>query len=142
LTVNIDRTNWSGEGVFTQTLLDELAQIREVSFARVEGAPATGSEADCNFISNEVFVSFTESATARRRRRFGFLPYSESTPQKAMTLGGLAARLAAAPAIGEPDYTDEGMLQYLRTERVIPPYQTRGYKLVELLRIYQAGVAP
>ena len=24
------------------------------------------------------------------------------------------------------------MLQYLRTERIVPAYQTRGYKLVEL----------
>jgi hypothetical protein len=31
------------------------------------------------------------------------------------------------------------MLQYLKTERVIPPYQTRGYKLVELVRVYEAG---
>ena len=31
------------------------------------------------------------------------------------------------------------MIQYLRTERVIPPYQTRGYKLVELLRIYESA---
>jgi hypothetical protein len=29
------------------------------------------------------------------------------------------------------------MMQYLRTERIIPPYQTRGYKLVELVRIYE-----
>ena len=26
------------------------------------------------------------------------------------------------------------MIQYLRTERIIPPYQTKGYKLVELVR--------
>ena len=31
------------------------------------------------------------------------------------------------------------MLQYLRAERIVPPYQTRGYKLVELVRIYEAG---
>ena len=31
------------------------------------------------------------------------------------------------------------MLQYLRTERIVPPYQTRGYKLVELVRLYEAG---
>jgi hypothetical protein len=31
------------------------------------------------------------------------------------------------------------MLQYLRTERIVPPYQTRGYKLVELVRIYDLG---
>ena len=29
------------------------------------------------------------------------------------------------------------MLQYLRAERIIPPYQTRGYKLVEIVRIYE-----
>jgi hypothetical protein len=32
------------------------------------------------------------------------------------------------------------MLQYLRSERIVPPYQTRGYKLVELVRIYE--IAP
>jgi hypothetical protein len=41
--------------------------------------------------------------------------------------------------VGPPDYADAGMLQYLRTERIVPPYQTRGYKLVELVRIYEAG---
>jgi hypothetical protein len=34
------------------------------------------------------------------------------------------------------------MLQYLRSERIIPPYQTRGYKLVELVRIYEVGTEP
>jgi hypothetical protein len=33
------------------------------------------------------------------------------------------------------------MIQYLRTERVIPPYQTRGYKLIELIRIYRADIS-
>jgi hypothetical protein len=33
------------------------------------------------------------------------------------------------------------MLQYLRTERVVPPYQTRGYKIVELVRVYEVGRA-
>jgi hypothetical protein len=45
------------------------------------------------------------------------------------------------PEVGSPDYADEGMLQYLRTERIVPPYQTRGYKLVELVRVYEAGSA-
>jgi hypothetical protein len=40
--------------------------------------------------------------------------------------------------VGPPDYADEGMLQYLRSQRIIPAYQTRGYKLVELVRIYEA----
>ena len=43
--------------------------------------------------------------------------------------------------IGPADYADGGMIQYLRTERIIPPYQTKGYKLVELLRIYEATTA-
>ncbi len=30
-------------------------------------------------------------------------------------------------------------MQYLRAERIVPPYQTRGYKLVELVRIYEVG---
>jgi hypothetical protein len=33
-------------------------------------------------------------------------------------------------------------MQYLRTERIVPPYQTRGYKLVELVRIYDASAPP
>jgi hypothetical protein len=53
-----------------------------------------------------------------------------------MTLGDLESRLAALADVGAPDYADEGMLQYLKTERIIPPYQTRGYKIVELVRIY------
>ena len=40
------------------------------------------------------------------------------------------AALTALPDVGAPDYGDEGMLQYLRAERIVPPYQTRGYKLV------------
>ena len=56
-----------------------------------------------------------------------------------MTVADLAQALTAAADVGAPDYFDEGMLQYLRSERIIPPYQTRGYKLVELVRIYEAG---
>ena len=51
----------------------------------------------------------------------------------------LEGALTAIPEVGAPDYSDEGMLQYLRTERIIPPYQTRGYKLVELVRVYEVG---
>ena len=45
-------------------------------------------------------------------------------------------------AIGAPDYSDPAMLQYLRSERIIPPYQTRGYKMVEMVRIYEVGKGP
>ena len=59
-----------------------------------------------------------------------------------MTIAELESTLTGTPEIGAPDYSDEGMMQYLRAERVIPPYQTRGYKIVELVRIYEAGVEP
>jgi len=56
-----------------------------------------------------------------------------------MTLAGLERALADIPDIGPPDYADEGMLQYLKTERIVAPYQTRGYKMVELVRVYEVG---
>ena len=56
-----------------------------------------------------------------------------------MSVADLEQALTAAPEIGAPDYSDAGMLQYLRTERIIPPYQTKGYKLVELVRVYELG---
>lgn len=135
----IDATGWSGEGTFTQVLIDRLQQLDAIRFVRVEDAPATRSEADYHFISNELFVAF---ATVERRepiKRFGMLPGSRVVVDQAMTLAGLEAALAAIPDVGEPDYGDAGMLQYLRTERIIPPYQTRGYKLVELVRVYEVG---
>lgn len=137
--VQIDTSNWSGEGAFTQLLIDRLKQIEGLTLVRVEDAPASRSEADYNFISNEIFVTF---ATAPRRetvRRFGVFPGSRTVIDKAMRVADLEAALTAASDIGAPDYSDDGMLQYLRTERVVPPYQTRGYKLVELVRVYEVG---
>ncbi|MBI3490592.1 MAG: hypothetical protein HY047_02165 [Acidobacteria bacterium] len=135
----IDTTNWSGEGEFTQRLIERLRRLDAIRFVRVEDAPATRSEADYNFISNEVFVEFTTAERRERITRFGLLPGSRVVVEKTMTLAGLEAALAATPDVGEPDYGDAGMLQFLRTERIIPPYQTRGYKLVELVRIYEVG---
>jgi hypothetical protein len=137
--LEIDSSGWSGEGEFTKRLIDRLGEVDLVRFLRVEDAPATRSEADYNFISNEVFVEF---ATVERReptKRFGFLPASRIVAEKAMTIAGLETALTAIPDIGPPDYGDDGMLQYLRSERIVPPYQTRGYKLVELVRIYEVG---
>jgi hypothetical protein len=136
----VDTSKWSGEGTFTQVLIDWLQRAPGVAAARVEDAPASRSEADYNFISNELFVVFATEAVNERVRRFGFLPGTRTRDQKVMTISALEAALSASPEIGPPDYSDDGMLQYLRTERVIPPYQTRGYKLVELVRIYEAGV--
>jgi hypothetical protein len=137
--VELDASKWSGEGTFTQVLIDCLKQIEEVAFVRVEDAPASRSEADYNFISNEIFVGFATSTRSERTWKFGLLPSTTVVTDKKMTVPGLEQVLAARPEVGSPDYRDEGMLQYLRAERIVPPYQTRGYKLVELVRIYEVG---
>jgi hypothetical protein len=135
----VDTSKWSGEGTFTQLLIDHLRELDAIRVVRVEDAPATRSEADYNFISNEVFVVFTTIDRVTRLKRFGFLPSTQIVSEPVMRVSGLETTLAAMPEIGEPDYSDETMLQYLRTERIVPPYQTRGYKLVELVRIYEVG---
>jgi hypothetical protein len=135
----LESSAWSGEGTFTQLLIDRLQDVDGVRFVRVEDAPATRSDADYNFISNELYVGFATTERAERIKRFGVLPGVRIVTEKAMTLQGLEAALAAIDGVGPPDYGDEGMLQYLRAERIIPPYQTRGYKLVEMVRIYEAG---
>lgn len=121
--MELDASGWSGDGVFTQLLVDALRAVELVRFVKVEDAPASRSEGTFSFISNEVFVAFEP---ARRLR---------------MSITSLSSVLESLPGIGAPDYADDGMLQYLRTERVIPPYQTRGYKLIELVRVYEVGPA-
>jgi hypothetical protein len=140
--MDVDISGWSGEGEFTQVLIDHLRQVPAILALRVEDAPATRSESDYNFVSNELFVGFATEAHESRTRKWGVLPVRHVTETKTMTIVQLEAVLAADSAIGPPDYADAGMLQYLRTERIIPPYQTRGYKLVELVRIYEIGSAP
>lgn len=139
---SVDTSNWSCEGEFTQVLADHLQTLPAIAFVRVEDAPASRSEADYNFISNEIFISFATVERVERGRRFGVLPTSRTVHDKAMTMAQLEEALSATPAIGAPDYSDDGMLQYLRAQRIVPPYQTRGYKLVELVRIYEAGAEP
>ncbi len=140
--MEVDTSKWSGEGTFTQLLIDHLRHMERIVFVRVEDAPASRSEADYNFISNEIYVGFATTARRDPVKRFGILPGSRLVVEKTMTLAGLATALAAVPEVGGADYFDDGMLQYLRTERIVPPYQTRGYKLVELVRIYEAATAP
>jgi len=140
--VDIDTANWSGEGEFTQSLIDHLKTVPEINFLRIEDAPASRSEADYNFISNEIFISFTAVERIERGKRFGFLPKSRTVLDKTMSMAQLEEALSATAGIGEPDYSDDGMLQYLRAQRIVPPYQTRGYKIVELVRIYEAGAEP
>ena len=137
--LELESSAWSGEGTFTQLLIEKLRDVSGVRFVRVEDAPATRSDADYNFISNELFVGFDTIERQERITRFGLLPGVRTVSEKAMTLQGLEAALTGIDGIGPPDYGDEGMLQYLKAERIIPPYQTRGYKLVEMVRIYEVG---
>ena len=136
--MEIDSTGWSGEGGFTQVVVDRLRSVETVTLVKVEDAPATRSEADYNFIANEIFVTFATRVDREPIRRFGFLPGTKRIVAKAMTFDTLVKLLEESDGIGPADYADEGMIQYLRTERIIPPYQTKGYKLVELVRIYEA----
>ena len=137
--LELESSAWSGEGTFTQLLIEKLRGVAGVRFVRVEDAPATRSDADYNFISNELFVGFDTIERQERITRFGLIPGVRTVTDKAMTLQGLEAVLATIDGVGAPDYGDEGMLQYLRAERIIPPYQTRGYKPVEMVRIYEVG---
>jgi hypothetical protein len=139
MAAEIDVSKWSGEGAFTQTLIDRLKTIDGLTLVSVEDAPASRSEADYNFMSNEIFVVFETGVRQEPMRRLGLFPGTRDVPFKKMTIGDLETRLASISGIGTPDYSDDGMLQYLRTERIVPPYQTKGYKLVELVRIYEAG---
>ena len=136
--MHIDSAGWSGEGVFTQSVLDSLRGIEHVAALKVEDAPTTRSEADYNFIANEIFVTFVTAERLEPIKRLGILPGTRRVCYKAMTFEALVKVLEESQGIGPADYADEGMIQYLRTERIIPPYQTRGYKLVELVRIYES----
>lgn len=137
--MHVDASKWSGEGTFTQVMIDCLQDLAAITALRVEDAPASRSDADYNFISNEIFVTFATISREEPARVLGFIPAKRTVTSPAMTIPALEAALEGVAGIGAPDYSDEGMLQYLRTERIIPPYQTRGYKLVELVRVYEIG---
>ena len=135
----LDDSNWSGEGGFTRQLIDWCASRPAVAGVRVEDAPSTRSDVEYNFVSNEIYLRFQTRARVQRRRLWMVLPVSRTVEEKLTTLGAIESELTGADEFGPPDYADEGMIQYLRTERIVPPYQTRGYKLIELVRIYETG---
>ena len=139
---HLDHEKWSGEGDFTQTLIDWFLQHDSVVFLRVEDAVSTRADVDYNLISNEIFLRFRTRERVDRDRLWGVLPRARTVTDKLMTLQQLESMLGADENIGVPDYADEAMIQFLRTERVIPPYQTKGYKLIELVRIYEVGTPP
>src|SRR6266545_2353741 len=100
----LDTANWSGEGSFTQVLIDRLRELDAIALVRVEDAPASRSEADYNFISNEIFVAFTTIERAEPIKRFGFLPGTRSVSEKVMTVPDLERVLTALDDVGAPDY--------------------------------------
>jgi hypothetical protein len=76
------------------------------------------------------------SVEVTRSWRLGVWPITRRVARPVMLMADLERTLTETAEIGPPDYSDEHMLQYLHSERIIPPYQTRGYKLLELVRIY------
>jgi len=136
-----DLSRWSGDGDFTRKLVDALQDVPEIAALRVEDAPASTSGTGYALLSNEVYVAFADRERRTPVRVLGLLPWTRRVREPTLTLPGLEARLAGLDGIGPPDYSDEGMLQYLRTERIVQPYQTRGVKLVELVRVYEFGTA-
>ena len=80
--MDLDISGWSGEGDFTQTVIDHLKGLAHIAALKVEDAPASRSEADYNFLSNEIFVTF---ATVERRepvRRLGIIPGTKRVTEK------------------------------------------------------------
>jgi hypothetical protein len=136
--VHVDSGGWSGEGEFTQSVIERLRTVEHVAAVKIEDAPSTRSEADYNFIANEIFVTFAKVERYEPFKLLGTFTTRRRVEAKAMSFDDLVKLLEASEGIGPADYADDGMIQYLRTERIIPPYQTRGYKLVELLRIYES----
>ncbi len=135
--MQVDREGWSGDGDFTIQLIGWLQRVEEVALVRVEDAPASRSGAGYVLVANELFVTFASETRRVAARWLGFVPCTRAVEVPRLTLPGLESRLAADPDIGPADYADETMLQYMRTERIVAPYQTRGYKLVELVRLYE-----
>jgi hypothetical protein len=134
-----DTSRWSGEGDFTGTLVACLEAMGDIDVIRVEDAPAGHAGSGYAFLSNEIYLGFARRERVEPGRWLGIVPVRRRVREPALTLAQLAERLAAVAGIGPPDYDDEGMLQYLRAERVRQPYQTRGVKLVELVRLYAVG---
>jgi hypothetical protein len=140
--VELDTSRWSGDGAFTQVIIDRLRDEPRIADLRIEDAPASREDSSYTFISNELFVRPTFGWRHESGRRWGLWPRNRQIPVPALTMGEVEQWLAADETIGAPDFADGGMLQYLRTQRIIPPYQARGYKLIELVRLYLVGVEP
>lgn len=138
--MDIDTSAWSGDGDFTAQLLEALKGVDEIAAIRLEDAPASRTGTGYNFLVNEFFLTFAAERVSEPGRWLRLVPVTRRVLRPRLTLAALDARLALVEGIGSADYSDEGMLQYLRTQVVVAPYQSRGYKLVEMVRVY--GVRP
>ena len=91
MSANVDTSKWSGEGTFTQVLLDRLKQLDGLALVRVEDAPASRTEADYNFMSNEIFVVFEIATREEPIRRLGLFPGTRTVEYPRTTIAGLEA---------------------------------------------------
>ena len=113
--IEIDRDQWSGEGGFTEQLLLWLSEQPAVISLRVEDAPSTRTDVEYNFISNEIYVEFEVREIYQSRRVLGVIPFRQKSLEKTMSLEKLNRVLSDESELGEPDYADEGMIQFLHT---------------------------
>ena len=74
--MNVDTSKWSGEGEFTQLLLEHLRQVPGLPAFASRTLLRARSEADYNFISNEFFVDFATEARQERAQVGVLLPVS------------------------------------------------------------------
>ena len=137
--MHTDSAGWNGEGSFTTVLLAALETVGGLEAIKVEDAPSSRAEAGYAFISNEVYVTFSRIMRRDTVRRFG-ISWPTTVEVDALTIEGLGEALGSVDGVGSPDYADDGMLQYLRTETIVAPYQTKGFKIVEMVRIYRASL--
>jgi len=134
-----DISAWSGEGAFTQQLINWFTEQETIAFLKVEDAKSTRADVEYNFISNEIFLQFHTVKKTKKQSLWGVLSFNRTIFDKLMTIEELHVLLENQQEIGSVDYADADMIQFLRTERIVPPYQTKGYKLIELVRIYEFG---
>ena len=139
MSVEVDNEKWSGEGELTQRLIDWFLVQPYILSVRVENAKSGRSDVEYNFISNEIFLRFETEEHFEHGKFLKVFPVRRLVLEKCTTLKNIQSDLTLVEEIGPPDFGDDGMIQYLHTERIIPPYQTKGYKLIELVRIYEVG---
>ncbi len=105
----VDSDGWSGEGEFTQVVLDRLRKVEIGSRrSRSKTRRRRRSDADYNFIANEIFVTFATTHRDEAVTRLLFFPGTKRVPVKTMTLEALTRLLEESEGIGPADYGDEG----------------------------------